>query len=72
MIALIFEKYSIDSLSILGSYIRDEERSDSDLDVLVSFREAPGLIHLVRIENYLSDELGVRESEKMYLFIDGG
>jgi predicted nucleotidyltransferase len=56
----IRERYSVDSVSLFGSYVRHQERSDSDLDVLVTFKETPGLLKFVELENYLSDALGVR------------
>ncbi len=43
-----------------GSDVRREAGPGSDLDVLVRFRQTPGLIHFVELENYLSDSLGVR------------
>jgi predicted nucleotidyltransferase len=39
--------------------VRGEQRSDSDLDVLVAFKEPVTLFDLVRLENELTDELGV-------------
>ena len=52
-------EYPISELGIFGSYARGEERSDSDLDVLVTFEEPVTLFDLVRLENELTDELGV-------------
>ena len=60
IIPLISEKYRIDTVSIFGSFVREEDRSDSDLDILVSFHETPSLIEFVRLENCLSDQLGVK------------
>ena len=47
-------------LYLFGSRARGDARPDSDLDVLVSFSEAPSLFRLIEMENYLSDRLGVR------------
>ena len=52
-------EYPISELGIFGSYARGEQRSDSDLDVLVAFEEPVTLFDLVRLENELADELGV-------------
>jgi predicted nucleotidyltransferase len=52
-------EYPIAELGIFGSYARDEQRPDSDLDVLVSFEGSVTLFDIVRLENELSDELGV-------------
>lgn len=54
------EQYMVDSLGIFGSYIRQEHDSESDLDLLVTFHEVPGLLKFIELENYLSDVLGVK------------
>lgn len=57
---LLAERYRVESIGMFGSYVRDEQRPDSDLDILVSFREPPGLLKFIEMENYLSDTLGVK------------
>lgn len=57
---LLKEKYSIDSLEVFGSYVRDEEHSSSDLDLLVTFIETPSLFKYIELENQLSDLLDVK------------
>jgi predicted nucleotidyltransferase len=52
--------YGVESLSIFGSYGRDEQRAESDLDLLVTFQQAPGLLQFVELENKLSDLLGIK------------
>lgn len=54
------EQYHVATLEVFGSYVRHEERKDSDLDVLVTFTKTPSLLKFVRLENYLSDTLGVK------------
>ena len=54
------ERYGVETLEIFGSYVRAEQREDSDLDLLVTFHEAPGLLTFLAVENYLSDVLGVK------------
>jgi predicted nucleotidyltransferase len=39
-------EYGVASLALFGSYVRGEEREDSDLDVLVDFRVTPSLLDL--------------------------
>ena len=46
-------------VGIFGSYARGEQNQDSDLDVLVQFREHISLLTLVQIEQELSDVLGI-------------
>jgi len=57
---LIRQRYQVESLSVFGSYVRHEQRPDSDLDVLVTFREPPSLLKFIELENYLSDNIGVK------------
>jgi uncharacterized protein len=57
---LLRERYGVASLGLFGSYVRHEAGPESDLDILVRFRLAPGLIRFVELENYLADLLGVR------------
>ncbi|MFH0728095.1 MAG: nucleotidyltransferase family protein [Pseudomonadota bacterium] len=57
---LLKERYQVMSLGIFGSYVRIEQIPGSDLDLLVSFQEPPGLLKFIEMENYLSDLLGVK------------
>ena len=54
------EEYAIETMEVFGSYVRAEERSDSDLDLLITFSEIPGLFKFIELENSLSDMLGVK------------
>ena len=49
----------MDRIGIFGSYIRGEERNDSDLDVLVDFARVPDLFEFVSLKIDLSELLGV-------------
>lgn len=57
--ALLAERYGVATLGIFGSYIRNEQRVGSDLDVLVSFSRTPSLFTLVALQDELSMLLGV-------------
>ena len=59
-IPMLAERYTVETLEIFGSYVRSEQKKDSDLDILITFKEAPSLLTFIAIENYLSDLLGVR------------
>jgi len=50
--------YGIRSLGVFGSFARGEQRSRSDVDILVEFDEVPGLLEFVRIEEHLRRLLG--------------
>ena len=54
------EQYNVATLEVFGSYVRHEQRKDSDLDILVTFSKPPSLFKFVRLENHLSDTLGVK------------
>lgn len=49
-------------IGIFGSYVRGEQRPDSDLDILIELERPPqiSLIGLVELELYLSELLGIR------------
>jgi predicted nucleotidyltransferase len=56
------EKYGVKKIGVFGSYVRGEEKEESDLDVLVEFEKSKSLslLDFIRLENYLSDELGIK------------
>jgi hypothetical protein len=56
----ITEKYKVSEIGIFGSYIRDEQKETSDIDILVEFDGSIGLLKYIEMENYLSDLLGVK------------
>ena len=56
----IEEKYNVKSLGIFGSYVRGEATENSDVDILVEYREAPDLISFVELKHYLSDLLNTK------------
>lgn len=53
-------RYHIQSLGVFGSYVRQQQRADSDFDVLVSFHETPSLLQFIELENELSHQLGIK------------
>jgi predicted nucleotidyltransferase len=40
--------------------VRNKQRKNSDVDILVDFIEVPGLFKYIELEDYLSDILGVK------------
>jgi len=54
------EQYNVATMEVFGSYVRHEQRKNSDLDILVTFNKPPSLFKFVRLENHLSDILGVK------------
>jgi len=59
-LSVLTYRYHVQSLGLFGSYIRQEQHSDSDLDVLVTFSETPSLLKFIALENYLSDLMDVK------------
>lgn len=53
------DHYDVDRLGICGSYIRGEQTEESDLDLLVSFPDTPGLFGIVGLKQHLDDRLGL-------------
>jgi predicted nucleotidyltransferase len=60
MLPELKEKYHVSYLGIFGSYVRGEQKPESDLDVLVEFSKTPTIFKFVNLENYLSDAPGVK------------
>jgi uncharacterized protein len=54
------QENDISYLALFGSYSRGEQTKESDLDLLVSFEKAPGLLKFVDIESQFSTVLGVK------------
>jgi hypothetical protein len=56
------EEFKVKTIGIFGSYIKEEEKEKSDLDILVEFEESAklSLLDFVGLENYLSEVLGVK------------
>ena len=56
------EKYGAHIVGVFGSYVRNEQPTGSDVDILIELQPPPriSLIDLVEMELYLSDVLGVK------------
>lgn len=52
------ERYGVRSFAIFGSYVRGEQDLNSDIDILVSFDDPPGLLRFIDLENELGGLLG--------------
>ena len=53
-------EYGVASLALFGSYVRGEEREDSDLDVLVDLSRPMGMLAFIALGDYLSQLVGKR------------
>ena len=57
---ILSERYGVSVVGVFGSYVRGEERSGSDLDLLADILKSISLLELIGAEQYLSEELGVK------------
>jgi predicted nucleotidyltransferase len=55
---VLISRFNLSHISIFGSYVRGEEKPDSDIDILVSFSTLPSLFEFIDLQIYLSDVLG--------------
>ncbi|MDI6751498.1 MAG: nucleotidyltransferase family protein [bacterium] len=55
----ILRKYKIKKMGLFGSYVRGEQKKDSDIDFLVEF-EKPDFDNFMDLAFYLEDLLGKR------------
>ena len=45
---MLSDRYKVQELGVFGSYVRQEQHDESDLDILVTFSETPPLIEVHR------------------------
>ena len=54
------KEYGVDTLAVFGSYVRDDQKEGSDIDILVEFVETVDFIEFMRLEFHLTDILGCK------------
>jgi predicted nucleotidyltransferase len=59
LLPYIIQKYQVNSIEVFGSYVRNQQNSNSDLDLLITYSKIPGLIKFLELKNYLSDQLEI-------------
>jgi uncharacterized protein len=57
LLPYISQKYEVASLEVFGSYVKNQQNIESDLDLLVTFSKVPTLLKFIELKNYLSDKL---------------
>lgn len=60
---IIIEKskpFEPSKIGIFGSYARNEQAEESDLDILVDFKKRVNLLDIIGLEQELSEILGVK------------
>ena len=53
----ILKSGDVEFAGLFGSFARGEEKTDSDIDILVRFANRKSLLDLIHLENTLSDTL---------------
>ena len=54
------KKYNVKYIGIFGSFVREEQKKTSDVDILLEFRRPIGFFKFLELEEYLSKHLGVK------------
>ncbi len=53
------DRFSVSALAVFGSYARDEQRQDSDVDILVEFAKPVG-VEFIDLANHIERLLNLR------------
>lgn len=53
-------KYQVETIEIFGSYARRGQTPQSDIDLLVTYSEAPDIVGVNSIKRFLRRKLGVK------------
>ena len=54
------EAYRVKHLKVFGSYAKNNQKEDSDLDLMVSFEETPTLLEFIDLKEYLESITGIK------------
>ncbi len=56
----IQKRYHVKEIGIFGSYVREENKADSDIDLLVEFSEPISLFEFIDLEEYIQNLIGIK------------
>jgi hypothetical protein len=59
IISTLKEFYPV-RIGIYGSFAREDNTPESDIDILVKFKNGITLLQLIKLENDLSEKLGIK------------
>ena len=54
------EKYGVKEIGVFGSYVKGEQKDESDLDILVEFGRPVGFFEFLDLEEYLGNLIGIK------------
>ncbi len=59
---ILKEKFKVKNIGIFGSFVREEQKKKSDLDILVEFEKSADLsfFDFIKLESHLSEVLGIK------------
>ncbi len=57
--SILAKEFQVKEINLFGSYVRGEETSTSDIDLLVEFEKPIGL-KIVELKDYLEQILGIK------------
>lgn len=60
LILSYLKNYNPSKVGIFGSFARGDNKKDSDIDILIEFKKVPSLLTLIKMENELSEALGIK------------
>ena len=61
--SLIRDNYKAEIIGVFGSFVREEQKPTSDIDLLVKFLEGASLFNLVGLADFLEDKLNISKGE---------
>ena len=66
----VLKRYNIKKAAVFGSFARGDAKENSDIDLLVKYKEGTSLFDVVRLQNDLETVLGRKVDLVSYDFID--
>jgi uncharacterized protein len=60
VIAANLKKQGAKKVAVFGSYARNEQKKNSDIDIIVEFKNKKSLLEIVKIERQLSELTGIK------------
>lgn len=60
VVSLYLKKHGAKKISVFGSFSREKQNDESDLDLIVEFTERKSLLEIIRIERELSEKLNIK------------
>ncbi len=58
--SLIRDRYKAEIIGVFGSFVRDEQKPASDVDLLVKFLDRASLFDLVGLADFLEGKLNIK------------